>query len=396
MSRNLDPKTFVETAIEATYYLSPTEPGLSQGDLIEVGALLGLRPGELGDAIQEALTLGHIGRTGQLYILAVNYMFATVGITWEGSPRSRGLHEAIVEVLVGHIKEHGKSNRRVELDHILEALAEEGYSGQEIAAELAMMELGRILKRDSDAVLVSRPAADGFRHRNSMQSSPEEMSFPRPHFRAIFDAVQAHLEGRSSSSKTNSMTNKAPRPHMTTPTQNHSPMSDRRMNGVFISHSSADEEMVGDFVRGVLESGVGVPGDDVFCISTDGQGIPAGQYFIPYIRSRVQESKVVVAWISRNFLESPFCMCELGAAWALLPDGLIPILVDLEYTELEAILKGMHVLRANDKPDLNRLRDQLTKELSLKPRATGRWEKERDTFWHKYGSPNLLVGLPRV
>lgn len=159
----------------------------------------------------------------------------------------------------------------------------------------------------------------------------------------------------------------------------------KNRTGVFISHSSKNKELVKDFVEGVLEAGIGVPAQDIFFISTADKGIPPGNYFIPYIRQKVRESAIVIAWITSEFFSSPFCMCELGAAWALLPDGegFIPILDDVEFSELKAVLDGMQVLKANNKSNLNTLRDNMVRILGIPLRSTDRWEEQRDKFLHR-------------
>ena len=150
---------------------------------------------------------------------------------------------------------------------------------------------------------------------------------------------------------------------------------------VFVSHSTElpDQKVVKDFIKRVLVSGIGIPKDQIF-FSSDKSAIPPGKYYIPYMREQLQNAKVVIAWITPNFYGSAFCMCELGAAWSSIPDGLVPILSNgIDYDQMRGILSGMQAYRATKK-DLNELRDHLIKVLGLTATGNNDWEEERDEF----------------
>lgn len=156
---------------------------------------------------------------------------------------------------------------------------------------------------------------------------------------------------------------------------------------VFVSHSSRDAPKITGFVREILESGLGIHPTKIFCISNADQGIPPGEYFIPYIRTKVQDAASVIALITPEFFASPFCMCELGAAWAMKEKSFLPILWGVTYAQLVAVLQGMQVLNLSAdvaKTSLNQLRDELNKRLLLPQLSTMRWESARDRFTAEY------------
>ena len=161
---------------------------------------------------------------------------------------------------------------------------------------------------------------------------------------------------------------------------------------LFISHAAADIQIVDEFVD-LLESGVGVPMDNIFCTSRKGQSIPAGSDFKEAIRSHLDDATTVLALISPNFYASAFCMCELGAAWVLARGNFIPILVPpLSFRDAKAVLIGLQTLKLNDVEDLDELKDDLTKRLGIKPNPTPRWTKKRDRFLEKL--PSLHAPAP--
>jgi len=59
---------------------------------------------------------------------------------------------------------------------------------------------------------------------------------------------------------------------------------------VFISHAVKDKPLVQEIV-GLIEEGMGVPEDEIFCSSLDGCGIPSGKNFVMYIKEQLLEPK---------------------------------------------------------------------------------------------------------
>lgn len=151
------------------------------------------------------------------------------------------------------------------------------------------------------------------------------------------------------------------------------------MERIFVSHAASDEELVEDFVD-LLQVGVGVHPDEIFCSSLPGMNIPTGTAFIEYIKSKIAKPELVLLIVSPEFLKSQFCNNEVGASWALsLP--IHPLLAPpLDYSEVRGVLAGTQIGKLDDKESLNDLRDDLTAKLGLTPFRTSHWERKRDKF----------------
>src|SRR5690242_15798063 len=109
---------------------------------------------------------------------------------------------------------------------------------------------------------------------------------------------------------------------------------------LFISHAVADGPVVKSFVN-LLESGVGVSPNNIFCASIKGQGILPGLDFKSSIHTNLNNATTVLALISENFYNSAFSMCELGGCWLQAKD-LIPILIPpVRYADMKAVLTGI-------------------------------------------------------
>ncbi|MCJ7539180.1 MAG: toll/interleukin-1 receptor domain-containing protein, partial [Desulfobacterales bacterium] len=148
---------------------------------------------------------------------------------------------------------------------------------------------------------------------------------------------------------------------------------------LFISHAVADGPVAKQFVN-LIESGIGVAPDNIFFTSNKGQGIKPGRDFKSSIHNSLDEATIVIALISENYYNSPFCMCELGGAWLQAKD-LIPVLIPpIRFSDMKAVLIGMQSLQIGAPQDLDELRDELSERLNFKPLVTPRWNEKRDEF----------------
>ncbi len=162
-------------------------------------------------------------------------------------------------------------------------------------------------------------------------------------------------------------------------------------NPIFVSHASDDTPLVSEFVE-LLISGVGVQADDIFCSSLNGHGVPPGDNFIEFVKDELANTGAVVLVLTKNYYESTFCVCEMGASWALAHD-LYPILVPpMQYNDVNTILSNVYLTKIDDKGDLTEFRDHLGESLGLSPTRNARWEARRDTFVSQL--PELLEQIP--
>ncbi len=148
---------------------------------------------------------------------------------------------------------------------------------------------------------------------------------------------------------------------------------------LFISHANVDAIIAKPFVN-LIESGVGISPKKIFFTSNKGQGIKPGKDFKSSIHNGLDNSTIVIALISENYYNSPFCMCELGGSWLQAKD-LIPLLVPpIKFKDMKAVLEGMQALRLNIAEDLDEMRDELSERLDIDLLPTPRWNEKRDEF----------------
>lgn len=123
------------------------------------------------------------------------------------------------------------------------------------------------------------------------------------------------------------------------------------MMKIFISHSSEDKELVLMFVN-LLVQGFHIDYDEIFCTSMD-NALRVGEDFIKSIKENLHDSEIVLFLITQNYIDSKFCIMEMGAAWAF-KDNIFPIIVPpLDYSILnDTPLKIIQSIILSDAEDL--------------------------------------------
>ncbi len=150
-------------------------------------------------------------------------------------------------------------------------------------------------------------------------------------------------------------------------------------NKIFISHSEHDKPIVDSFVE-LLQTGANIPSTDIFCSSLEGMGIPTGENFIDFIKRELVDPKAVIVFMSKNYLNSQFCLCELGASW-MLSNFILPILVEpLTFNDIKGVLLNTQAARLNHSDDLNNFIESLNKKIGNSKFRFPRWEAQRDKF----------------
>lgn len=159
-----------------------------------------------------------------------------------------------------------------------------------------------------------------------------------------------------------------------------SPRSNGGTARLFISHSSADQDLADAFVD-LLETGIqGLSSSHIFCTSLEGLGIPAGMNFVEHIRGQLSGCTAFIPLVSSNYVRSDFCLCELGATWALL-NRMLPVIAPAFDTDrVPGILRGVQYKKLDLSSDLDDIRDHIVPILAIAPGPTARWNKKRDHF----------------
>ena len=87
---------------------------------------------------------------------------------------------------------------------------------------------------------------------------------------------------------------------------------------IFISHRSSDKQY-GNALRDFI-SGLGVPNNRLIYTSHPLHKIPLDKNIYDYLRSNISANVFMIILWSNQYLESPACLNEMGAAWVVQSD----------------------------------------------------------------------------
>lgn len=126
---------------------------------------------------------------------------------------------------------------------------------------------------------------------------------------------------------------------------------------IFISHSSADKEIVKAFVEKILMLGCGFDKDDIFC-TLNSDAIDLGDDFRNSIIENMRCCDYIFLMISENYRQSEICHNEVGAAWALQDTKQV---IPLKFPNLSFSQEDLGVLNVVKQAGSINNRQQITK-----------------------------------
>lgn len=164
---------------------------------------------------------------------------------------------------------------------------------------------------------------------------------------------------------------------------------------IFISHSSLDKDYVSDIVE-LLED-LGIRGNQLFCSSIPGYGIPLDEDIYDYLKQQFQEYDLHVIFVlSDNYYKSPACLNEMGATWVLQKRYTTILLPGFDFKEVKGAIDPTKIAIKLDgdsldvKEKLGQLKDSIVQEFSLTSISDIRWEKKRDEFISKINNNECI------
>jgi hypothetical protein len=164
---------------------------------------------------------------------------------------------------------------------------------------------------------------------------------------------------------------------------------------VFVSHASADGDLVDPFIDTILRLGCGVQEEDLFYSSGEDTGAPDGTDLMHHVREQVGEAGLVVAVISPVFQVRPVCIAELGAAWSR-AGNLFPLAIpDMSRTDMEGVLSGMTVRYIDNPAALDALHERVSEILGEKT-STPTWGRHKATWLANVASFATRLSKPKV
>ena len=103
---------------------------------------------------------------------------------------------------------------------------------------------------------------------------------------------------------------------------------------IFISHASADKDLIQLFKTHILKAGLGYTDEQIAYTSDEASGVPAGDSIPEYIKRGIGKAQVVLLMVSEAYRASEVCLNEMGAAWALDKKPISVLLPNVSFDKL--------------------------------------------------------------
>ncbi|MFJ8539198.1 toll/interleukin-1 receptor domain-containing protein [Streptomyces sp. NPDC093591] len=126
---------------------------------------------------------------------------------------------------------------------------------------------------------------------------------------------------------------------------------------IFISHAFKDKDLAST-LKNILVLG-GVPNDRIFFSSERSTGIPAGKGVLEHLQTTLSSSSLVIEVITRDFLTRPYCLMELGGAWALGKRTFPLVVPPLTISEAVHAIGSVHMRVLGSEAEMDSVFDEL-------------------------------------
>lgn len=134
---------------------------------------------------------------------------------------------------------------------------------------------------------------------------------------------------------------------------------------VFISHSAKDKDYVEELVHLLLN--FGMDRNKILCTSVSGVQLEVGTPdFLIAIKDYLINSPLFICMFSQNYLDSPICLCEMGAAWITSKEQRLILTPETDYSlAANTIIGKSNGMKINERHRVAELIEQLQKMFNL-------------------------------
>ena len=148
---------------------------------------------------------------------------------------------------------------------------------------------------------------------------------------------------------------------------------------IFISHSSLDRDIIQKFTDHILQLGIGLRHEDIFCTSIEEMGIKNGEDIRNYIKENIHSADFSFLMISKNYKESEICLNEMGAVWAVDNQVRYYLLPDVDFKEIGWLCDTKKADKIDNSVALDALEEELMSFYGL-PHQGAAWSRQRQEF----------------
>lgn len=149
---------------------------------------------------------------------------------------------------------------------------------------------------------------------------------------------------------------------------------------LFLSHSHADQDIAAALVEAV--EATMVPREQILCTSHKNPRYrePENVEVSKYLRDHLTQSSCVIGLLTPKSMKSPWCLFELGGAWALATRTYPLLAGGLSQKDLPAALQGTDAAQLYQSEEIRRMLSNVRRALGWDERVKGSGAKEIDAL----------------
>lgn len=147
---------------------------------------------------------------------------------------------------------------------------------------------------------------------------------------------------------------------------------------IFISHSSKDKDVIEKFVDHILQLGIGIKSEDIFCTSIEDLGVRNGDDIRKHIQTNIRNADYTFLLISKSYKASEICINEMGAVWAYDSNVRLYLLPDVEFNKIGWLCNTRKADMINSSIALDALHKEMIKYYEIPDKDI--WSRQRETF----------------
>ena len=134
------------------------------------------------------------------------------------------------------------------------------------------------------------------------------------------------------------------------------------------------------FVDDILQLGIGLKPEHIFCTSIEDLGIKNGEDIRKHIHENIKNADYSFLLISKNYKESEICLNEMGAVWAYDNQVKLYLLPSTDFDNIGWLCNTRIAERIDSSIVLDDLHEQLQQYYSLQNESIRSWSRQREKF----------------
>ena len=149
---------------------------------------------------------------------------------------------------------------------------------------------------------------------------------------------------------------------------------------IFISHASKDKMFIQAFVDDILQLGIGIDANDIFCTSIEDMAIKNGKEIRNHIQQNIRNVDFSLLMISENYRASEICLNEMGAVWAYNNNVKLYLLPNTNFDSIGWLYSTRIAEKIDSSIALDELHGELQQYYSLQNASIRSWSRQREKF----------------